>query len=235
MKIIYSQFLCLILLQCLFVKSAVSQDSLATKVESNVGIDFASQYVWRGLVLTEGPVIQSSAEITLKDWNFGLWGSVSFIARENKELDAYVGYNFKNFVFTVIDYFVYSDSLTPSYFNYQKENSAHTIEITGAFADMENFPFRFLAGVNVFGDSTNSTYFEAAWCNKLGQTDVELVAGYTPQTGYYDENKNGFTNVGANFHREITLNEQIALNLKFSVFYAPLIKQTHFAIIIGLY
>ncbi len=225
----------LIILQCFLLNSSIAaQDSLTKKAEAYIGVDFATQYMWRGLVLTEGFVIQPSAEISLNQWSVGLWGSTSFVASENKELDVYVNYNFKNIKITVIDYFTYADSAAPAYFNYKKEQSAHIIETNVEFTGSDHFPFRFLAGVNLFGDSAYSTYLEAAWLTGLGETDIELVAGFTPQEGYYNESKKGFTNIGANLQRNIPLNEKLSMFLKFSVFYAPLVKQTYVALLIGL-
>jgi hypothetical protein len=231
----YSRIFSLIFLQLfLIIGNVISQDSIQSKAEASIGVDLATQYIWRGLVLSKGPVIQPSAEISLNNWTFGLWGSTSFSADESKELDVYVNYDFKDFSFTVIDYFTYFDSASPSYFNYKKDESGHIIETTAAFGGNEKIPFRFLAGVNFFGDETNSSYFEAAWLTGIGETDIEILAGYTPQSGYYHESKKGFTNVGANFQRSIEMNNRLSMDFKFSVFYAPLVDQTYFALLIGL-
>jgi hypothetical protein len=235
MRYNYYRTLILILLQLFLVTgNVISQDSVQKNAEANIGLDFASQYMWRGLVLSKGPVIQPVAEISLNNWTFGLWGSTTFSATESKELDVYVNYDFKDFSFSVIDYFTYFDSASPSFFNYNKDESGHIIETTAAFGGTDKIPFRFLAGLNLFGDSTYSTYFEAAWLSGIGETDIEIVAGFTPQSGYYHESKKGFTNVGANFMRSIPMNDRLSLNLKFSVFYAPLVDQTYFALLIGL-
>jgi hypothetical protein len=235
MRYNYSRPFFLVLLQFFLVTgNVISQDSLQNKAEASIGVDFATQYMWRGLVLSKGPVIQPAAEISLNNWTFGLWGSTTFSATESKELDVYVNYDFRDFSFSVIDYFTYFDSASPSYFNYNKDESGHIIETTAAFGGTDKIPFRFLAGVNLFGDSTHSTYFEAAWLSGIGETDIEIVAGYSPQSGYYHESKKGFTNVGANFMRSVPMNDRLSLNLKFSVFYAPLVDQTYFALLIGL-
>lgn len=237
MKIKYNstKTVILIVLQIfMVVGNAISQDSLQNKAEASVSVDFATQYMWRGLVLSNGPVIQPTAEISLTNWTFGLWGSTTFTATESKEIDVYVNYDFKDFSFSVIDYFTYFDSASPSYFNYNKDESGHIIETSAAFGGNDKIPFRFLAGVNLFGDTEHSTYFEAAWLSGIGETDIEIVAGYTPQSGYYHESKKGFTNVGANFSRSVPMNERLSIDFKFSVFYAPLVDQTYFALLIGI-
>ncbi|MFZ4462561.1 MAG: hypothetical protein ACOYN5_01850 [Bacteroidales bacterium] len=235
MKYNFCRTFFLVLLQFILLTGNIfSQDSLQNRAEANIGVDFATQYMWRGLVLSKGPVLQPAADISLNNLTFGLWGSTTFSATESKELDVYVNYDFRDFSFSVIDYFTYFDSASPSFFNYNKDESGHIIETTAAFGGTDKIPFRFLAGVNLFGDSTHSTYFEAAWLSGIGETDIEIVAGYTPQSGYYHESKKGFTNVGANFMRSIPMNDRLSLNIKFSVFYAPLVDQTYFALLIGL-
>ncbi len=212
-----------------------AQDSLSGKPNVSVGFDLASQYMWRGLVLSQGPVIQPSAEIAMQGWAFGLWGSTSFDKSENKELDAYLNYSLEHFRFSVIDYYTYTDSAAPSYFNFKKNESAHLVETIAEFTGNEKIPFRLLAGINVFGDSNHSAYVETAWMTTVKETAIEIVAGYTPQKGFYHPLKYGFTNIGCSASNSISLNSNNNLNIKFSAFYAPMVKQTYFVIILGLH
>ncbi|PKP52523.1 MAG: hypothetical protein CVT92_08520 [Bacteroidetes bacterium HGW-Bacteroidetes-1] len=204
------------------------------KLTGFIGLDLASKYIWRGLKLSEGPVIQSNAELFFRRWNFGIWSLAGFSAKDCSEIDIYLSYTYKNFSLTLNDYFMFNDSMVPSYTNYNKNETNHVIETIIEYSGSDSFPFRLTAGLNFFGDISNSTYFEAVWLTNAGETEIELLAGLSPQKGYYDENKSGLNNMGGNFIRRLTINDTIILSLKFSCIYAPFIDELFIVTTLGL-
>ncbi len=65
----------------------------------SVSFDLASvdRYVWRGLILTDGPVIQPSVTVGDEDWSVNIWGNMDVdAANDNKsqfnELDVTLGW-----------------------------------------------------------------------------------------------------------------------------------------------
>ena len=67
--------------------------------------DFVSQYVWRGIELSEGPVLQPSLWLSYKGATFSVWGNFVLSDEANQgqlnEVDFTLGYGFeyKNFFF----------------------------------------------------------------------------------------------------------------------------------------
>ncbi|MBS4057175.1 MAG: hypothetical protein KGZ82_07660 [Bacteroidales bacterium] len=200
-----------------------------------MSVDVASQYNWRGLALSNGPAIQPGIEMSTNRFSLGAWGSAAFQAHDSKEVDFYLAYTLSAFKLTVLDYYYYADTVISDYFNYKKDQSSHVIEGVIEFTGTEKIPFRLLAGLNLFNDRNNSAYFELAWLTAVGATNVEVLAGYTPQVGYYHPDRKGFTNMGININREYTLNQQLTMPVRLSLTYSPLIRQTHLVLIIGLY
>ncbi|MBU1011280.1 MAG: hypothetical protein KKD74_14185 [Bacteroidetes bacterium] len=228
--------LTLFLVPMLYKGSAVGQEvESSNSIDLSMNVDLTSQYLWRGLVLSNGPAIQPGVEMSLNKFSVGAWGSAAFQAHDSKEVDLYLAYTLSAFKLTVLDYYYYADTVIADYFNYKKDQSSHVIEGVIEFTGTEKIPFRLLAGLNLFNDRNNSAYFELAWLTAVGATNVEVLAGYTPQVGYYHPDRKGFTNVGINMNREYAINQELTMPLRLSLTYSPLIRQTHLVLIIGLY
>jgi hypothetical protein len=160
---------------------------------AGVGADLASRYLWRGMMLSPGAVVQPYAEIARGGFTFGVWGSSSLHAFTWMETDLYLSYDIKHFSFSLVDYYTYDETVNdPGFFGFKRNTTGHVIEAIAEFTGSENMPFRLLGGVNVYGaDTSNSLYFEIAWMKHLSDIDIELFAGYTPTVGYYHETKKG--------------------------------------------
>ena len=46
-----------------------------TKASFDIGVDFASRYVWRGLEFSDSPAVQPYAEYTSGNFTLGIWAS----------------------------------------------------------------------------------------------------------------------------------------------------------------
>lgn len=229
-------FLAIFLVTAFNIGCAVGQEVESSKsLDLSMSVDVASQYMWRGLVLSKGPAIQPGVEMSFNQFSLGAWGSAGFQANDSKEVDLYLAYTLSAFKVTVFDYYYYADTVVADYFNYKKDQSSHIIEGVIEFTGTEKVPFRLLAGYNLYNDRNNSAYFELAWLTAIGATNVEVLAGYTPQVGYYHPDRKGFTNVGINLNREYILNQQLTMPVRLSLSYSPLIRQTHLVLIFGFY
>lgn len=73
--------------------------------------DFASQYVWRGLALSQGPVLQPSLWLTVGGFSFSIWGNFVLDDAPNQgqlsEVDFTLGYGrrYRRFFFNALLYF----------------------------------------------------------------------------------------------------------------------------------
>ncbi len=204
---------------------------------AGVGVDLASRYLWRGIMLSPGAVAQPYAEIAKGGFTFGVWGSSSLHAFTWHETDLYIKYDIRQFAFSLVDYYTFDETVNdPGFFGYKRNTTGHVIEAIVEFAGSENIPFRFLGGVNVYGaDESNSLYFEAAWMKNLSEIDIEVFAGITPTVGYYHETKKGFTNVGLSMQKNLLPNSSFEFPLKISGVYNPFEKHIFVVAAIGIY
>jgi len=74
-------------------------------------LDFASQYVWRGIALSQGPVLQPSLWTTYRGFTFSIWGNFVLNDEPNQgqlnEVDFTLGYGrrSRHFFFNALMYF----------------------------------------------------------------------------------------------------------------------------------
>jgi hypothetical protein len=190
--------------------------------------EFTTAYLWRGLVLSQGTGFQTSAGIQYNNWSFGAWTFIRITANDARELDFYIAYDYQNFTFALNDYFYAADSQIPAYFDYKNTTTAHVIEFTTNYHGSERFPFRAMAGINLFGDDSYSTYWEAAWMHQHKNFQTEVFAGFTPQTGYYHADKKGFTNIGVSICAAIPEARHLFPNITMAISYNPILGKMHY-------
>lgn len=190
--------------------------------------EFTTAYLWRGLVLSQGTGFQTSAGIQFKNWSFGAWTFIPLTANDARELDFYIAYDYQNFTFAINDYFYAGDSQLPAYFDYKNNTTAHVIELTTDYHGSEGFPFRAMAGINLFGDDSYSTYWEVAWMHQHKNFQTEVFAGLTPQTGYYHVDKKGFTNIGLSISATIPEARYLLPNISMALSYNPMLRKMNY-------
>ncbi|NOY80121.1 MAG: hypothetical protein GXP31_03855 [Kiritimatiellaeota bacterium] len=55
---------------------ALAQENRILPFDTEIGVDVATKYVWRGQLLTDDPVIQPSATLSWKGLSLNVWGSI---------------------------------------------------------------------------------------------------------------------------------------------------------------
>lgn len=127
---------------------------------TNVNIDFASSYIWRGLKLGSGPAVQPLLEWRKGIFTVGAWGSFDF--RGYEEVDLYIVFSLSSgFSLGLTDY--YSPELR--YFDYSRESGSHAIEMNLLYEGEKlklsaNYIFNQAGGIGSYG---NDLYFEAGY------------------------------------------------------------------------
>ncbi len=191
------------------------------KVETSLGADIVSGYIWRGQDL--GNVsIQPSASISYKGFSLTGWGSVGLDREDTKEFDLTLSYSFNNFSVSITDYWFDNGA---GYFHYGARNTAHVFEA------QVGYDFGFLAanwytnfagndGVNKDGKRAYSSYINLTAPFRLGGLDWTAGIGATPwETSFYNGNANGFEvtdiTIGASKELDITSRFSLPLFAKF--------------------
>ncbi|MDZ4205031.1 MAG: hypothetical protein U1C46_09465 [Bacteroidales bacterium] len=213
-----------------------AQQEQKINLQASAGLDLTTRYVWRGLVLSPGISAQPYMQLNYSNFSVGAWGSQTLHPFEWMETDFFVSYEWRSLKISVWDYFYFDfSSATPHYFNYQKGKTGHVIETVVEFKGTEKIPVRLLAGYNFYGnDPAKSVYIETAWMKSLGETNLEIFAGYTPTIGYYHKTKKGLTNVGISMARDLLVGNNLSLPLRVSVVYNPMVQQTFLVATIGI-
>lgn len=166
------------------------------EVETSVGADLVSGYIWRGQDL--GNVsIQPSLSVSYKGFSLGAWGSVGIDKNDTKELDLTAGYSTGGFSISVTDYYfnIYADGISQKYGNY---SGCHTFEGQigydfGVLSANWYTNFAGADGVKKNGKRAYSSYISVEAPFKLGGLDWTAGIGATPwETNFYNGGSNGF-------------------------------------------
>lgn len=135
----------------------------------NVGADFVSRYIWRGINLGgSSPSLQPFVEYGFGTddhaFTIGAWGAYSISGTQTgQEADLYLSYSFKEmFSLIVTDYFLPDETVANnSYFNYNmdwtsinngtKAQTGHVAEVALSFDGTEKIPVSLTFAMNVWG------------------------------------------------------------------------------------
>ena len=161
----------------------------------SVSADFVSRYIWRGMVSSPTPNIQSEIYYTYKNFSIGAWGSADVLGTA-KEIDIIMSYSVKGFSITVSDLYWNTDK---RYFNFGNQTTGHYLEV-GLNYQNEKFPLNIYAGTMVYGEDKKmlydvletdmkkqnySTYYELSYPFSIKQSELNVFVGGTPFTGIY--------------------------------------------------
>ncbi len=189
------------------------------KVETAVGADLVSSYIWRGID-SGGVSLQPSMAVVYKGLSLAAWGSVGIDKKDTKELDFTLGYSTGGMTLAVTDYFfAYSNEVYPEmknkYFKYGSHSTQHVFEGTlaydfGPLAMSWNTNFAGADYRKENGKMAYSTYVEAKAPFKLGNLDFAAEIGLTPWEGSYADKFN-ITNVGLRASHDVKVTESFSL------------------------
>ncbi len=168
--------------------NAGAQDS----VETTIGTDLVSQYVWRGQDLGDVS-LQPVLGVSYKGLGLTAWGSVGLSnPLDTEEFDLTLSYTAGAFNIGVTDYW-FNAGLDPlnRYFAYASDCTNHVFEATVGydfgFASLQWYTnFAGNDGVNNAGKRAYSSYLEANVPFTLGALDWTATAGVVPfATDFY--------------------------------------------------
>ena len=210
------------------VFTAISLPSLKTvaqdKVEVELGADFVSSYIWRGQE-SGGVSIQPSLSVNYKGFSLGVWGSVGFDKKDDKEIDLILGYSHQGFSVSITDYWYAYDGQKNKFFEFDAHQTNHQFEA------QIGYDFDFLAvnwytifagadGVKPNGKRAYSSYIQLSAPFKLGDIDWITEVGATPWATDAYEDVSGFAmcdiSLGASKELKITSTFSLPIFAKFT-------------------
>jgi hypothetical protein len=224
---------CKIALAILFViafqKLNANENSKNELFNTIFKIDFMSMHTWRGFATSYSPTIEPSIEFTTNKSTTGIWLAHSLDGNYS-ELDLYFTHNWRDFSFTVYDYYcpqTYKESNEIT--NYNKSTTKHTIELDVEFKGTPKFPIAVLVATMVYGDDLNqetnknkySTYFQFAYKKNIKKSYLNFVLGFNAFESYYGS-KFGIVNIGTDIIRNVKLFKTKEIPLQASLLANPL-------------
>lgn len=199
------------------------------KVETSVGADVVSSYIWRGTDCG-GVSIQPGLSVGYKGFSIGAWGSVGLESTDTKELDLTVGYSTGGFSAAITDYWF--DGAEVPYFKYSSHSTAHVFEATLGY---DFGPLAISWNTNFAGDDYNKANGDRAYSTfvgltapfKLGGLDWEAEVGFTPWEGAYSDKLN-VTDIGLKAAKEIKITDSFSLPAFAQVIFNPNADKAYF-------
>jgi hypothetical protein len=186
-------------------------------VETTIGTDFVSSYVWRGLELGDVSM-QPTLGVSYKGLSLSAWGSVGLSnPADTKELDLTLAYSVGGFNIGVTDYW-FNAGLDPlnRYFKYAADETNHVFEANVGY----DFGFASLQWYTNFagndykadGKRAYSSYFEASVPFRLSAIDWTATAGAVPSTStLYGTNGFAVTNLSLRATKEIKVTDTFSI------------------------
>ena len=196
----------------------MSMTAYAQEIETTIGSDVVSSYIWRGQDL--GSVsLQPTFGIGYKGLSLTSWGSVGLTdAADTKEFDLTLGYSVGGFNIGVTDYW-FNAGLDPEnrYFKYDAHGTNHVFEANIGY----DFGFASLQWFTNFsgndykakdGKRAYSSYAEVVVPFKLSAIDWTATAGAVPfATDFYGTNGFAVTNLALKATKDIRVTDSFSI------------------------
>ena len=196
----------------------MSMTAYAQEIETTIGSDVVSSYIWRGQDLG-GVSLQPTFGIGYKGLSLTSWGSVGLTdPADTKEFDLTLGYSIGGFNIGVTDYW-FNAGLDPenSYFKYDAHGTNHVFEANIGY----DFGFASLQWFTNFsgndykakdGKRAYSSYAEVVVPFKLSAIDWTATAGAVPfATDFYGTNGFAVTNLALKATKDIRVTDSFSI------------------------
>jgi hypothetical protein len=201
-----------------------------------VSVKFLSKHLWRGR--PSGNTGSVEPDITWeinKNWSLSMWGGYCFDG-SYQELDLYVTYKWKQFSFSLFDY--YNPPSDSTFFSSQistfdNDKTLHLFDLKAGY-QFKRIPLSFTASTLIYGDDKTagrnqrfSTYFEAVYTYKRSWGELSFLAGGTPHKSLY-ASKAKIVNLETSTTIPVKISRELKTNVSGSIIYNPIRKESYF-------
>jgi len=218
----------------IFALFAISSAGFAqeeSKGKFDLSVDLSSGFVWRGLTNNTLPVVQPSFTFSSGNFFIGAWAStpIGFDWGQPHEVDIFLGFQLAPaFTLGLTDYFVYGSNWSESYFNWDKNETCHALDLQLIYDGSGSFPLKTMISTIIAGDdlkevnkSNYSTYLELGYGRTTSNNiDWDVAFGIVPmKSDFYGTDEIRVVNLSLSLSKnfEITPTYSMPLSLKFTV------------------
>lgn len=206
---------------------------VSAEVETTIGADVTSSYVWRGMELG-GASIQPGLSLGYEGIELDFWGSTGIVNPfDTKEFDITLSYSIAGLSAGVTDYW-FNAGPEPygRYFKYGKETTNHVFEAFLSydleFASVSWYTNFYGNDFKSDGSRAFSSYCEIAAPFSLGETDWSASVGFVPfGTPFYGTEGFAVTNISLSAAKSIAVTESFSVPVSASVTVNPCTEMTY--------
>lgn len=207
---------------------------VSAEVETTVGADVVSRYIWRGCDLGEA-AIQPSLGVSAAGFELSLWGSTGIVRfADTKEFDVTLSYSVAGLSAGVCDYW-FSTGPEPygRYFKYGEKATNHVFE---AFLGYD-FGFASITWNTNFagndykenGDFAFSSYCELAAPFSAGGADWTAAIGFVPfESPLYGTEGFAVTNISLTATKSLGITDKFSLPVSAGLTLNPCSEMAYF-------
>ncbi|PLX22731.1 MAG: hypothetical protein C0599_05745 [Salinivirgaceae bacterium] len=213
-----------------FVSLSIAQTNAdSTKLKSDLGFDFVSRYLWRGMMVNTSPNLQPYLGFEYKGISIGAWGSYATDG-QFAEVDLYLSYAYDQFTFTINDYYTEDENDFGRFdnFNYKNNVTNHALELMVDYDFGEKLPLTLTAATIFYGndkktngDNYFSTWLQANYTLKLNEYNLDVFLGGTPAKSIYNTQEGNMAEIGVKLSRIIDLSDKFSMPMSVALVTNP--------------
>lgn len=216
------------------IQNAMSQQSLVYDAYAR------NIYIPRGYIGTGTPTIEGSITYSLSDnYKINLWG-LSSMTEKYSEIDLTLEYQYKNITLSLIDYYNPSANSSFNYFNLDKYNNTHTLDLILFYRISNRFPLSikwssYVYGIDydlVTGKRLYSTYIELSYPVTHRLLSYNYYVGFVPWKSWY-ANRVAPVNCGVKLDSYLLCGKKVCVPSTLDFKYNPYLEQFNLNLILG--
>ncbi len=212
------------------ISSMNAQEEEGSKATFDLGVDFASRYVWRGGSYSDSPAAQPYVELASGNFTLGVWASYETGGEVvGQEFDFYASYSFGAISVGFIDYTFPRDDASDGYFMMKN----HIGEASLSFDGVESFPLTAIIYANVYNDDENSIYTELGYPFTIGGTELSAFIGAGNEV-YTTDGDFNVTNFGISASKDVKITDSFSLGVSASTIFNPDTEDAYLVFVISL-
>jgi len=168
----------------------LSNHCKSSNLSSEIELTLNSKHLWRGMEVSKTPCLNPQFSLNYNDLFLKVWAAHSIDDSYN-EIDFIVEYNYKNFKFSLFDYFCPIKEIPNRWLDFTSDTMRHTLDFVAEYKISESFPLTIMVSNMFYGDRNTllkeqySTYIQTQYSFDIDNFNTTFFVGFTPYKSYY--------------------------------------------------